>query len=139
MNHVNRSRRIPNSNESFDAQLTLGERVADLVAAFGGSWTFIFLFLGAMGLWMAWNSYARDRFDPFPFIFLNLILSCVAALQAPVIMMSQNRQSSKDRLNAQHDYEVNVLAEKEILQLHEKIDRLEATLQRLVNPNPELS
>jgi uncharacterized membrane protein len=103
--------------------LTLGERVADRVASFGGSWTFIFLFLGAMAAWIDLNR-APGAFDPYPFILLNLVLSCLAALQAPVIMMSQNRQAAKDRLQAQHDYEVNLKAEMEIITLHAKLDDL---------------
>jgi uncharacterized membrane protein len=104
---------------------TLGERVADRVAAFGGSWTFIFLFLGTLLAWAGLNTWAAARApDPFPFIFLNLILSMVAALQAPVIMMSQNRQTAKDREAMAHDYEVNLKAELEIMSLHEKVDAL---------------
>jgi uncharacterized membrane protein len=111
------------SNAVFDAGLTFGQRIADRVAAFGGSWTFILLFLGFMGVWLLYNS-AEKHFDPFPFILLNLILSMLAALQAPVIMMSQNRQSVKDRMDAQHDYEINMKAELEILALHSKMDHL---------------
>ncbi len=103
---------------------TLGERVADRVASFGGSWRFIFLFLGGMGVWMAMNVAGGARFDPFPFILLNLVLSCVASLQAPVIMMSQNRQAARDRIEARHDYEVNMKAEMEIMALHGKVDEL---------------
>ena len=110
--------------QRFQAQLTLGQRVADKVASFGGSWTFIFMFLAGMMVWMLINSDRNRAFDPFPFILLNLILSCLAALQAPVIMMSQNRQSARDRLDAQHDYEVNTRAEIEIISLHTKIDQL---------------
>ena len=109
-------------NRSFDAQLSFGERVADRVATFGGSWTFIGLFLTAMTIWMAANRMPGRAFDPYPFILLNLALSCVAALQAPVIMMSQNRQSAKDRSDARLDYEVNVRAEMQIAALHEKLD-----------------
>lgn len=109
-------------NKVFDAQLTFGERVADRVATFGGSWAFIGLFLTAMMIWMALNQESGQPFDPYPFILLNLVLSCVAALQAPVIMMSQNRQSAKDRLDAKSDYEVNLRAEMEIMALHEKLD-----------------
>lgn len=122
MNHMIRP--IENPNEKFDAQLTLGERIADAVAAFGGSWTFILCFLGGMGLWMSWNEFGKERFDPYPFILLNLVLSCVAALQAPFIMMSQNRLAEKDRMDAQHDYDVNVRAEMEILELRSKLDAL---------------
>jgi uncharacterized membrane protein/uncharacterized membrane protein YeaQ/YmgE (transglycosylase-associated protein family) len=110
-------------NRSFDAQLTFGQRVADRVATFGGSWTFIGLFLVSMVVWMAINQDDARAFDPYPFILLNLALSCVAALQAPVIMMSQNRQSAKDRSDARLDYEVNVRAEMQIAALHEKIDQ----------------
>jgi uncharacterized membrane protein len=106
-----------------DEAVTLGERVADRVASFGGSWTFIFLFLATMAAWIGLNE-SGQPFDPYPFILLNLILSCLAALQAPVIMMSQNRQASKDRLQAQHDYEVNLKAEMEIIGLHAKLDDL---------------
>jgi uncharacterized membrane protein len=102
---------------------TLGERLADKVAAFGGSWTFIILFMAAMATWILWN-HRGGAFDPFPFILLNLVLSCLAALQAPVIMMSQNRQAEVDRLDAHHDYEINLKAEMEVLSLHEKIDHL---------------
>lgn len=109
-------------NQTFEAQLTFGERVADRVATFGGSWVFIGLFLTAMTIWMALNQEAARPFDPYPFILLNLVLSCVAALQAPIIMMSQNRQSAKDRIDAKSDYEINLRAEMEIMALHEKFD-----------------
>ena len=112
----------PDPNRSFDAQLTFGQRVADRVAAFGGSWTFIGLFLLTMAGWMMVNQERGRAFDPYPFILLNLILSCVAALQAPIIMMSQNRQAARDRSDAKLDYEVNVRAELQINALHEKID-----------------
>jgi uncharacterized membrane protein/uncharacterized membrane protein YeaQ/YmgE (transglycosylase-associated protein family) len=112
------------SAEVFAQQLTFGERVADRVASFGGSWTFIFIFLALMGLWMLANTRSAEPFDPFPFILLNLALSCLAALQAPVIMMSQNRQAAKDRVDAHNDYAVNLKAELEILALHNKLDEL---------------
>ena len=108
----------------YSSRMTFGERLADRVAAFGGSWTFIGLFLAAMAVWIVINLRGPAPIDPFPFILLNLILSCLAALQAPVIMMSQNRQSAKDRLDAQHDYEVNLKAEMEIVALHFKMDEL---------------
>ena len=131
-----------NINEVFDEQMTLGQRVADSVASFGGSWTFIGLFLGAMFLWMAYNMAGGRKFDPFPFILLNLVLSCLASLQAPVIMMSQNRQSAKDRVDAQHDYAVNLRAELEVMGLHEKLDELRDTriaeLQRMLERQTEL-
>jgi len=105
---------------------SLGERLADRIATFGGSWTFLICFAGFLALWIIFNSivlYSRPP-DPFPYILLNLILSCLAAVQAPVIMMSQNRQEAKDRLRSQHDYQVNLKAELEIRHLHEKVDHL---------------
>ena len=109
-----------------DAGLTLGQRVADKVADFGGSWTFIISFAGFLMVWISVNIWwlAQRAFDPYPFILLNLILSSVAALQAPVIMMSQNRQNEKDRARAKKDYMVNLKSELEIRMLHEKIDHL---------------
>ncbi|WP_020178236.1 DUF1003 domain-containing protein [Methylopila sp. M107] len=112
-------------NETFDDTMTFGERLADKVASFGGSWTFIILFGVFLVLWAGANVWLlTNPFDPYPFIFLNLMLSMLAALQAPVIMMSQNRQSAKDRHSAELDYEVNLKAEIEILSLHEKLDAL---------------
>jgi uncharacterized membrane protein len=106
----------------------LGQRAADAVASFGGSWTFVGLFAAVMLSWVAMNAYllmSRGRtFDPYPYILLNLFLSMLAAIQAPVILMSQNRQSDKDRISAEHDYEVNLKAELEIMLLHEKLDLL---------------
>lgn len=117
-----------NINKEFDKTLTFGQQLADRVATFGGSWTFILIFVSTLLLWVFLNSYilARraDAFDPYPYILLNLMLSMIAALQAPIIMMSQNRQAAKDRLDASHDYEVNLKAELEILSLHEKLDAL---------------
>jgi uncharacterized membrane protein len=109
---------------AIDQAETFGERVADRVAAFGGSWTFILSFLAVLVLWMALNvvGLSADPFDPYPFILLNLVLSSLAALQAPVIMMSQRRQEDKDRLRSENDHMVNLRAELEIRQLHEKID-----------------
>ena len=109
----------------FDRDITFGERVADHVASFGGSWTFILLFIAVLFGWMGLNItglFLARPFDPYPFILLNLVLSCLAALQAPVIMMSQRRQEEKDRKRAENDYMVNLRAELEIRQLHEKID-----------------
>jgi uncharacterized membrane protein len=105
---------------------TFGERLSDQVAAFGGSWTFIMLFSGFIVIWAVVNALllGTRAFDPYPFIFLNLLLSMIAAVQAPIIMMSQNRQAIKDRLTAEHDYEVNLKAEIEIMGLHEKFDQL---------------
>ncbi|MDR4306172.1 DUF1003 domain-containing protein [Chelatococcus sambhunathii] len=112
-------------NEAYAETMTFGERLADRVASFGGSWTFIIIFCLFLVLWAAANVWLLTRpFDPYPFIFLNLMLSMLAALQAPVIMMSQNRQSAKDRRNAELDYEVNLKAEIEIMALHEKLDAL---------------
>jgi uncharacterized membrane protein len=111
-------------NKEFQKRLTVGQRLADQVAAFGGSWTFIVLFSAAMSGWVLFNVVERARFDPYPFILLNLMLSGLAALQAPVIMMSQNRHAAKDRLDAQHDYEINLKAEMEIMGLHAKLDEL---------------
>ena len=107
-------------------RLTLGERLADQVARFGGSWSFIFAFACVLVAWAGYNTWATaaDVFDPYPFVFLNLILSMVAALQAPIIMMSQNRQAARDRLAAARDYEVNLKAESDIIALHEKLDAL---------------
>lgn len=115
-----------NQNESFDTRLSMGDRVADAVARFGGSWTFILGFIVFLAVWTIANTImlTRDAIDPYPFIFLNLILSMIAALQAPVIMMSQNRQSARDRLEAEHDYAVNLKAELEIMALHEKLDEM---------------
>ena len=118
-----------NLNEEFREKLSVGERLADKVAAFGGSWTFIILFALTLAVWVLMNTLllpGRDVFDPYPFIFLNLILSMLAAVQAPVIMMSQNRQSAKDRLTASHDYEVNLKAELEVMGLHDKLDDIRA-------------
>jgi uncharacterized membrane protein/uncharacterized membrane protein YeaQ/YmgE (transglycosylase-associated protein family) len=127
--------KAPDPNVTFDQQMTFGQRVADKVASFGGSWTFIGLFLLFMLIWMTINTELGGRFDPFPFILLNLILSCLAALQAPVIMMSQNRQAAKDRLEAKLDYEVNVRAEVEISRLHEKLDQRDRAIAELMEIN----
>jgi uncharacterized membrane protein len=119
---------IKNVNDIADEQMTLGERVADMVAKLGGSWTFIIGFAVFLVLWMGVNTAYlwTNPPDPFPYIFLNLILSCLAALQAPIIMMSQNRQAAKDRLQADQDFQINVKAEFAIQQLHRKIDELRA-------------
>lgn len=105
---------------------TVGQRLSDRLAAFGGSWAFILLFSLTLLGWFALNSWvlAARAFDPYPYILLNLMLSALAAVQAPVIMMSQNRQEARDRLRAQHDYQVNLKAELEIRQLHQKLDHL---------------
>jgi uncharacterized membrane protein len=113
------------SSIEVEVPLTRGQKIADSVATFGGSWRFIISFGAFIFLWISFNVYAfRAQFDPFPFILLNLILSCLAALQAPVIMMSQNRQEEKDRDRGKKDYMINLKSELEIRMLHEKIDHL---------------
>lgn len=115
-----------NVDAEFEKDSTLGEKMADGVSSFGGSWRFIIIFASILVIWIALNSFLllKRPFDPYPFILLNLVLSCLAAIQAPVIMMSQNRVEAKDRLRSQHDYRVNLKAELEIRQLHDKIDHL---------------
>lgn len=117
---------VADNPDDEDNTLTVGQKVADKVASFGGSWTFILSFLCFLLGWIGINVFLlmNKGFDPYPFILLNLILSCVAALQAPVIMMSQNRQGEKDREKAQNDYMVNLKSELEIRMLHEKIDHI---------------
>jgi uncharacterized membrane protein len=120
-----------NVNVSIDEHMTFGQRVADLVARWGGSWTFIICFFIFLGCWALLNSYwlaTEKQFDPYPYIFLNLLLSMLASIQAPLILMSQNRQASRDRVQATMDYEVNLKAEMEILELHVKIDELSKKL-----------
>lgn len=115
-----------NIQDEIESELTFGQKIADKVAAFGGSWTFIITFFSFIIVWMAINVWflATKPFDPYPFILLNLILSCLAAIQAPIIMMSQNRQEQKDRQRSEHDYKINLKAELEIKLLSEKIDHL---------------
>lgn len=115
-----------NIDSVFEEKLTLGDQWADRIAAFGGSWAFIGSFAAVMAGWIALNltSLIAAPFDPYPFILLNLVLSCLAAVQAPFIMMSQRRQEAKDRLRSQNDYRVNLKAELEIRLLHEKLDHL---------------
>lgn len=115
-----------NIDAELEQKWSFGERLADKIATFGGSWTFLIYFGILLFIWIGMNSLAllwRPP-DPYPFIFLNLILSCLAAIQAPIIMMSQNRQEAKDRIRSQHDYQVNLKAELEIRHLHEKVDHL---------------
>lgn len=116
------------TNREFETKLTFGQKLADKVAEFGGSWVFIILFAVILASWVMLNSLLLVRsgsaFDPFPYILLNLFLSMLAAVQAPIILMSQKRQAAKDRLDAAHDYEVNLKAELEILSVHEKLDEL---------------
>ena len=138
LSHIKEKQHISrNINTDFDESLTFGQRIADKVASFGGSWTFILSFLFILVLWIILNSVLLVRsgnaFDPYPYILLNLVLSMIASLQAPIIMMSQNRQAAKDSLDATHDYEVNLKAEWEIMALHEKMDALrEQQWQELV-------
>jgi uncharacterized membrane protein len=115
-----------NVDAEFEREWSVGERLADKIADFGGSWTFLIVFGVFLVLWIAMNSLVLvwRPVDPYPFILLNLVLSCLAAIQAPIIMMSQNRQEAKDRLRSQHDYQVNLKAELEIRHLHEKVDHL---------------
>ncbi len=123
-----------NIQDEIEGQLTLGQRLADKIAVFGGSWTFITTFFSFILIWIMVNIWflATKPFDPFPFILLNLILSCLAAIQAPIIMMSQNRQEQKDRKRSEHDYKINLKAELEIKLISEKIDHL------LVHQNKKL-
>jgi uncharacterized membrane protein len=124
-----------NLNVEFEQQLSLGEKLADKLAYFGGSWRFIGTFGALLFCWILGNTamFLEKPFDPYPYILMNLVLSCLAAFQAPVIMMSQNRQESKDRLRAEHDYKVNLKAELEIRHLHDKIDHFGRTQwQRLM-------
>jgi uncharacterized membrane protein len=115
-----------NIETKFDQDWTLGERLADKIASFGGSWTFLICFAAFLAIWILVNTVimVKHPADPYPFILLNLILSCLAAVQAPIIMMSQNRQEAKDRLRSENDYKVNLKAELEIHNLHEKMDHL---------------
>ena len=129
--HVAARKHIARNVTQDLAAPTFGQRAADAVASFGGSWTFVGLFAAVMVAWVALNGVllmARGKtFDPYPYILLNLFLSMLAAIQAPVILMSQNRQAEKDRVGAEHDYEVNLKAEIEIMLLHEKLDLLRET------------
>ena len=115
-----------NIEEAVESNLTVGQKLADNVASFGGSWTFIITFFAFMLVWILINVWflASKPFDAYPFILLNLMLSCLAAIQAPIIMMSQNRQEQKDRIRAEHDYKINLKAELEIKLLSEKMDHL---------------
>ena len=121
-----------NVNESFSESMTYGERIADTVASFGGSWKFIGLFFAFIILWISINSVALMSsvpFDPYPFILLNLGLSTLAAFQAPIIMMSQNRQAAKDRVKQEASYEINLKLELEIMRLHSKIDDMQTAIE----------
>ena len=122
---ISRRKVARNVGQEFRQTRTFGERVADRVAEVGGSWSFILCFFFLLLVWMVANSFMLAKaFDPYPYILLNLVLSCLAAVQAPIIMMSQNRQAAVDRMNAENDYQVNIKSELEVLQIHEKLDLL---------------
>jgi len=123
----------------YDTKLTLGERLSDAVAAFGGSWTFILSFAAVMAVWMLVNSAVLrgGAFDPYPYILLNLVLSTLAAIQAPIIMMSQNRQAAKDRARSEHEYEINLKAEIEIGQMHKILEEIRDTKWRELAANQQ--
>ncbi len=127
--HLVRTRAARNANVEIEEAETLGDRIADRVAQFGGSWTFIIAFAIVLIVYVAANAVLPNRWDPYPFILLNLFLSMLAAIQAPIIMMSQNRQDAKDRVRGELDYRVNLKAEMEISQLIDKIDRIEVLLE----------
>lgn len=112
-------------------KITFGQKAADYIAEFGGSWKFIFIFSVMLIAWIITNIILRNPFDPYPFIFLNLVLSCIAAMQAPVIMMSNNRQSDVDRKKAEKDHYIALHAEKEIHSLHKKVDELHKILEEI--------
>jgi len=123
---VSKNTMISTEVEEDEQKITFGQKLADKVAEFGGSWGFIIFFMSFLVVWILLNVFwlSNHGFDPYPFILLNLILSCIAAIQAPVIMMSQNRQEEKDRERAKKDYKINLKSELEIRELHEKIDHL---------------
>jgi uncharacterized membrane protein len=133
--HIAQKRHVSrNASQHYDEEMTFGQRLSDNVAKWGGSWFFVSgfgIFLVAWALLNSWLLTSDARFDPYPYIFLNLILSMIAAIQAPIIMMSQNRQAAKDRIEAQLDYEVNLKAELEIMALHDKHDRMHAILEQI--------
>jgi uncharacterized membrane protein len=133
-------RHSKNINEIHDESFSFGDKLADKMANFAGSWTFIIVFSSILALWIIFNSIQLllHPFDPFPFILLNLILSCVAAMQAPVIMMSQNRQESKDRIRAEHDYEINLKAEILIEDIIKRLEKLEENQNVLMEKQIEV-
>jgi len=126
MTEEKKDKAVSNINELHEQTLTIGQKAADWLARFAGSWTFIIAFSVAIFIWISMNSVLifTKHFDPYPFILLNLVLSCLAAIQAPIIMMSQNRLESRDRLRAKNDYNVNVKAEDEIEAIQRKLDML---------------
>ncbi len=131
--HLLRNRATKNLNEEVEETMTFGDRIADKVASFGGSWPFIIMFLSFMVIWVFINQLQQKAFDPYPYILLNLFLSMLAALQAPVIMMSQNRQTSKDRMKGDLDYQVDLKAELEIAHLHTKVDQIYENMQAYIS------
>ena len=127
-----------NVNTEFAESRSFGDRIADQVASFGGSWTFILIAMAVLMLWICLNTVILTRaeaFDPYPYVFLNLILSMLAALQAPIIMMSQNRQAEKDRLAAEQDYDVNLRAEVEVVEIRTMLERIEKSLHQGATDN----
>ncbi len=129
VNSIARNKLISDNIEvELDKKLTFGERLSDRIANFGGSWRFIIIFFLMLFAWIAINIFllVRKPFDPYPFILLNLILSCLASIQAPIIMMSQNRKEARDRLRSENDYKINLKAELEIRVIHEKLDHMVA-------------
>jgi uncharacterized membrane protein len=129
-----------NMNQQLKEQETLGDRIADKVASFGGSWAFIIMFFVVVGIYMLMNTgrFGFPAFDCYPYVFLNLLLACIAAIQAPLIMMSQNRELKRDRLRAEQDYEINVRAEQEIQDVQEHLHRIEDHIDWLMQEIKEL-
>jgi uncharacterized membrane protein len=129
VNAIARNKLVSDNIEvELDKKLTFGQRLSDRIADFGGSWKFIIFFFAALFIWIAINIFVlvKKPFDPYPFILLNLILSCLASIQAPIIMMSQNRKEARDRLRSENDYKINLKAELEIRVIHEKLDHMVA-------------
>lgn len=126
INSIEKRDILTENPSAIEEKLSIGDKISDKMARFGGSWAFIISFVGILVVWIAFNTIvaAQKIFDPYPFILLNLILSCIAAIQAPIIMMSQNRQEQKDRLRSENEYQINLKAEIEIRMLHEKMDHL---------------
>lgn len=123
---------VRHAGKEFEKRLTFGQKAADAIASFGGSWPFIIAFFVFLAFWVTLNSYLLiKRWDPYPFILLNLVLSCLAAIQAPIILMSQNRQEARDRVRADLDYEVNVKAETEIEDIQKDLDEIKALIKDL--------
>ena len=133
------SRLSVNTDRETKSTYTFGQRAADAIARFAGSWAFIFSFVGVLAAWMIVNILLINAFDPYPFILLNLVLSCVAAIQAPLIMMSQNRQEEKDRRRAENDYKVNLKTEIMIEALHDKMNRILAQQEKILRSMKENS